>query len=70
MIWDKRIVVEMTVGFERKIKKTSAAGFEPTRAWPNGFQVHLLNQLGQTDYRIWLLDLLINPKFVLSVHIL
>ncbi len=31
-------------------KLTESAGFEPTRAKPNGFQVHHLNHLGQLSF--------------------
>jgi hypothetical protein len=49
----KRHVPAASITNDRKRKKTiillieakvtDAVGFEPTRAWHNGFQVHLLN---------------------------
>ena len=32
------------------MQKTTLAGFEPTRATPNGFQVHLLNHSDKVSY--------------------
>ena len=33
------------------LKDTTSAGFEPARAEPNGFQVHLLNRSDTMSYK-------------------
>ena len=40
----EKIEDDVTKSIIMVLKETTSAGFEPARAQPNGFQVHLLNR--------------------------